>query len=203
MIFWGGFWFDFSRNIFLSLFAALNIKHVGLEVSENLQRHRTEDFISSRALVVRRGAPFRISLQLGGRPLNPMTDKLRVKVMLGNLHLSLHLSGEMLMLASSSYFFYPGLKLLYLIIFLPFRPPVCTDASHLLQEPITFLLLESLYWPRESEPMEPVHIHPPSCFSPGGLLQIPSERAGWRQLAGRHLPQICPALQPLVFRWVS
>lgn len=55
-------------------------------MSENLQRNRTEYFISSRALVVRRGAPFRISLQLGGRPFNPTTDKLRVKVMLGNFN---------------------------------------------------------------------------------------------------------------------
>lgn len=65
-------------------FTALNIQHVNLERSENLHRHRTQDFSSSRTLVVRRGDPFRISLQLAGRPFNPATDKLRIKVMLGN-----------------------------------------------------------------------------------------------------------------------
>lgn len=65
-------------------FTALNIQHVNLEKSENLHRHRTQDFSSSRTLVVRRGDPFRISLQLAGRPFNPATDKLRIKVMLGN-----------------------------------------------------------------------------------------------------------------------
>uniref|UniRef100_UPI0037E9AFDD transglutaminase 5, like n=1 Tax=Semicossyphus pulcher TaxID=241346 RepID=UPI0037E9AFDD len=64
----------------------LSIKNVNLEKSENLERHRTEDFSSSKALVVRRGAPFRISLQLEGRPFNPKTDSIRIKVMLGRLY---------------------------------------------------------------------------------------------------------------------
>lgn len=74
----------------LSLFSsiALNIQHVNLEKLENLHRHRTEDFTSSRVLVVRRGDPFRISLQLAGRAFNPTMDKLRIKVMLGNLLIS-------------------------------------------------------------------------------------------------------------------
>uniref|UniRef100_A0A3Q3VWI2 protein-glutamine gamma-glutamyltransferase n=1 Tax=Mola mola TaxID=94237 RepID=A0A3Q3VWI2_MOLML len=64
----------------------LLIQNVNLEKSENLLRHRTEDFSSSKALVVRRGAPFRVTLQLEGRPLNPRTDSLRIKVLLGNLY---------------------------------------------------------------------------------------------------------------------
>lgn len=54
-----------------------------MEKSENLQSHRTEGFSSSKTLVVRRGAPLRISLQLEGRPFDPQTDSLRIKVMLG------------------------------------------------------------------------------------------------------------------------
>ncbi|XP_065810725.1 transglutaminase 5, like [Labrus bergylta] len=64
----------------------LSIKNVNLEKSENLGKHRTEDFSSSKALVVRRGAPFRISLQLEGRPFNSKTDSIRIKVMLGRLY---------------------------------------------------------------------------------------------------------------------
>ncbi|XP_042260194.1 transglutaminase 5, like [Thunnus maccoyii] len=64
----------------------LSIQNVNLETSENLERHRTEGFSSSKALVVRRGDPFRISLQLKGRPFNPKTDSLRIKVMLGRLY---------------------------------------------------------------------------------------------------------------------
>ncbi|XP_041639534.1 transglutaminase 5, like [Cheilinus undulatus] len=62
------------------------IKHVSLERSDNMERHRTEDFSSSNALVVRRGAPFRVTLQLEGRPLNPKTDNIRIKVMIGRLY---------------------------------------------------------------------------------------------------------------------
>ena len=68
-------------------FADLSIKNVNLEKSENLEKHRTEDFSTSKSLVVRRGAPFRVSLQLEGRAFNPKTDSLRIKVMLGNLDL--------------------------------------------------------------------------------------------------------------------
>ncbi|XP_070759334.1 transglutaminase 5, like [Enoplosus armatus] len=64
----------------------LSLKHVNLEKSENLERHRTEGFSSSKALVVRRGAPFKVSLQLEGRPFNPKTDSLRIKIMLGRLY---------------------------------------------------------------------------------------------------------------------
>ncbi|XP_022617143.1 protein-glutamine gamma-glutamyltransferase 5-like [Seriola dumerili] len=64
----------------------LLIKHVNLEKYENQERHKTEGFRSSKALVVRRGAPFRVSLQLEGRPFNPRTDSLRVKIMLGRLY---------------------------------------------------------------------------------------------------------------------
>ncbi|AWP02505.1 putative protein-glutamine gamma-glutamyltransferase 5-like isoform 2 [Scophthalmus maximus] len=67
----------------------LVIQHVNPEKSENLERHRTEDFGGSKSLVVRRGAAFRISVQLGGRPFNPKTDSLRVKVMLGRLYVTM------------------------------------------------------------------------------------------------------------------
>lgn len=71
--------------LFFPLFADLNIKYVNLERSENLDSHRTNGFSSTKSLVVRRGAPFKISAQLEGRPFNPKTDSLRVKVMLGAL----------------------------------------------------------------------------------------------------------------------
>ncbi|XP_042349937.1 transglutaminase 5, like [Plectropomus leopardus] len=64
----------------------LKIQNVNLEKSENQERHRTEGFSSSKALVVRRGAPFKVSLQLGGRAFNPKTECLRIKVMLGHLY---------------------------------------------------------------------------------------------------------------------
>ncbi|XP_068568547.1 transglutaminase 5, like [Cebidichthys violaceus] len=64
----------------------LKIKNVNLEKSENLERHRTEGFSSSKSLVVRRGAPLRISVQLEGRAFNPKTDSMRIKVMLGRLY---------------------------------------------------------------------------------------------------------------------
>uniref|UniRef100_A0A3B5BKZ5 protein-glutamine gamma-glutamyltransferase n=1 Tax=Stegastes partitus TaxID=144197 RepID=A0A3B5BKZ5_9TELE len=64
----------------------LKLQNVNLELFENMERHRTMGFISSKALVVRRGAPFAVSLQLGGRLLNPKTDSLRIKIMLGRLY---------------------------------------------------------------------------------------------------------------------
>ncbi|XP_074497796.1 transglutaminase 5, like [Sebastes fasciatus] len=64
----------------------LKMKNVNLEKAENMERHRTEGFSSSKALVVRRGDPFKISLQLKGRAFNPKTDSLMVKVMLGRLY---------------------------------------------------------------------------------------------------------------------
>ncbi|KAK2861846.1 hypothetical protein Q5P01_001379 [Channa striata] len=67
----------------------LSIQHVNLEKSENLERHRTEGFSSSNVLVVRRGAPFKISLQMKGRPFDPNTDSMRIKVMLGRLYVTI------------------------------------------------------------------------------------------------------------------
>ncbi|XP_022068145.2 transglutaminase 5, like [Acanthochromis polyacanthus] len=64
----------------------LSIQNVNLEVLENMERHKTKGFISSRALVVRRGAPFAVSMQLGGRLFNPKVDSLRIKIMLGRLY---------------------------------------------------------------------------------------------------------------------
>ncbi|KAM9361601.1 transglutaminase 5, like [Symphorus nematophorus] len=64
----------------------LKIQNVNMEKIENMERHRTEDFSSSKALVVRRGAPFKVTVQLDGRPFNPKTDSMRIKVMLGRLY---------------------------------------------------------------------------------------------------------------------
>lgn len=63
----------------------MSIKYVNVEKEENLEKHRTEGFSSSKPLVVRRGAPFKISLQLKGRPFNPQTDAVKIKVKLGTL----------------------------------------------------------------------------------------------------------------------
>uniref|UniRef100_A0A3P9B9G7 Transglutaminase 5, like n=1 Tax=Maylandia zebra TaxID=106582 RepID=A0A3P9B9G7_9CICH len=61
----------------------LRIKYVDLEQSENLESHRTNGFRNTKSLVVRRGAPFKVSVQLEGRPFNPKINTLRVKIMLG------------------------------------------------------------------------------------------------------------------------
>lgn len=73
-------------NVFLLHFADLKIKNVNLEESKNLERHRTEGFSGSKTLVVRRGVPIRVSVQLEGRAFDPRTDTLRIKVMLGRLY---------------------------------------------------------------------------------------------------------------------
>ncbi|KAM4741248.1 transglutaminase 5, like [Anableps anableps] len=62
------------------------IQYVNLELSENLGRHRTNGFSNSNSLVVRRGAPFNITIKLKGRPFNPQTDSLRIKITLGRLY---------------------------------------------------------------------------------------------------------------------
>uniref|UniRef100_A0A8C6SS32 protein-glutamine gamma-glutamyltransferase n=1 Tax=Neogobius melanostomus TaxID=47308 RepID=A0A8C6SS32_9GOBI len=67
-------------------FAEFKLQNVNLEILENLSRHRTEGLGSSKALVVRRGAPFRVSLHLKGRPFNPQTDLLKIKIMMGRLY---------------------------------------------------------------------------------------------------------------------
>ncbi|XP_055077588.1 transglutaminase 5, like isoform X2 [Periophthalmus magnuspinnatus] len=59
---------------------------VDLKLAENLSRHRTDGFISSKELVVRRGAAFKVGLELKGRPFNPNTDILKIKIMLGRLY---------------------------------------------------------------------------------------------------------------------
>ncbi|XP_024126836.1 transglutaminase 5, like [Oryzias melastigma] len=64
----------------------LSIQYVNQELFENLERHRTQGFFSSNALVVRRGEPFRVTVYLRGRPFNPKTDSLRIKIMLGRLY---------------------------------------------------------------------------------------------------------------------
>ncbi|MEQ2315858.1 hypothetical protein AMECASPLE_026723 [Ameca splendens] len=74
---------------FVFLVADLSIQHANLELSENLGRHRTDGFKNANALVVRRGAPFKISVQLKGRPFNPRTDSLRIKVILGRLYVEM------------------------------------------------------------------------------------------------------------------
>ncbi|KAL3058304.1 hypothetical protein OYC64_010476 [Pagothenia borchgrevinki] len=67
----------------------LKIEDVNLEISENLERHRTDGFSSSEVLVVRRGAPIRISLKLEGRAFNPKTDYLKIQVMLGRMYVAM------------------------------------------------------------------------------------------------------------------
>ncbi|XP_034725500.1 transglutaminase 5, like isoform X1 [Etheostoma cragini] len=67
----------------------MKIQNVNLEKSENQERHKTQGFSSSKALVVRRGAPFRVSLQLKDQAFNPKTDSLRIKVTLGRLYMSM------------------------------------------------------------------------------------------------------------------
>nr|XP_057910901.1 transglutaminase 5, like isoform X2 [Doryrhamphus excisus]XP_057910902.1 transglutaminase 5, like isoform X2 [Doryrhamphus excisus] len=62
------------------------MQQVNLEISENLERHRTDGFSGSNALVVRRGELFRVSMQLKARPFDPRTDTLRIKIMLGRLY---------------------------------------------------------------------------------------------------------------------
>ncbi|XP_068451422.1 transglutaminase 5, like [Clinocottus analis] len=64
----------------------LKIQNVNLEESENLERHRTEGFSGSKTLVVRRGAPIRVTMQLQGRAFDPKIDSLRIKVLLGRLY---------------------------------------------------------------------------------------------------------------------
>ncbi|CAN9511871.1 unnamed protein product [Ophioblennius macclurei] len=64
----------------------LSIEYVNLEQSDNLERHHTDGFSSSNSLVVRRGEPFKISVRMAGRPFNPRTDSIRIKIMLGRLY---------------------------------------------------------------------------------------------------------------------
>ncbi|XP_035980591.1 protein-glutamine gamma-glutamyltransferase 5-like [Fundulus heteroclitus] len=66
--------------------ADFSIQNLNLELAENLGRHKTNGFSSANTLVVRRGAPFRISVQFKERPFNPRTDSLRIKVTLGRLY---------------------------------------------------------------------------------------------------------------------
>ena len=60
----------------------LSVQYVNLEGLANQQSHETQGF-TSRSLVVRRGAPFRVTLDLKGRPFNPQTDTLIFKALLG------------------------------------------------------------------------------------------------------------------------
>lgn len=182
-----------------SLFADLLIQHVNLQKSENQERHRTEGFIGSKTLVVRRGAPFSVSLQLAGRPFNPSTDSLRIKVMLGRIHLNnetwmflwLNAILGLQRVWTTNFFLSP----------LP-RPSVHDDTSHLLQEGY-HLLLDSLHWRRQPEPLQALHLHLLSCLCFGGTLQVSAECPLQGRPAEERLWQIHPALQPLVSWWVN
>ncbi|XP_077428919.1 transglutaminase 5, like [Vanacampus margaritifer] len=68
------------------------MQQVDLEIGENLERHRTVGFSHTKALVVRRGAPFKISLNMKDQPFDARTDTLRVKVMLGRLYVTMPVS---------------------------------------------------------------------------------------------------------------
>ncbi|XP_046892773.1 transglutaminase 5, like [Hypomesus transpacificus] len=71
----------------LNLMEDLSVQYVNLEELANQQSHETQGF-TSRSLVVRRGAPFRVTLDLKGRPFNPQTDTLIFKALLGRLRVS-------------------------------------------------------------------------------------------------------------------
>ncbi|XP_038553295.1 transglutaminase 5, like isoform X3 [Micropterus salmoides] len=103
----------------------LSLQYVNLEESENLERHRTQGFRSSKALVVRRGAPFRVSLQLEGRTFDPKTDFLRIKVMLGSLYVIIPVTSSKKVSSSSwnAYIDPEGLNLQRPSIF------ICSPAS--------------------------------------------------------------------------
>lgn len=182
----------------LSSLADLRIQNVDLEKFENQREHRTEDFTSSKALVVRRGAPFRLSLQLGGRPFNPNTDSLTIKIMLGSLDLHSDFS--------YSYFGWIADFCMQPVwtVFLspPLRPPVCDDARHFLHKGF-YLTLESVHGPTGPEPPETLHIHLLSRHLLCGRLQIwaLSVHSEWPKEV--HLWQIHPALQSLVSWWVQ
>ncbi|XP_010902763.2 transglutaminase 5, like [Esox lucius] len=60
----------------------LRIQYVNLELKDNEQSHHTKEY-SSKTLVVRRGAPFRVTLLFKGRPFNNHKDTLIFKVLLG------------------------------------------------------------------------------------------------------------------------
>ncbi|XP_035634458.1 transglutaminase 5, like isoform X1 [Oncorhynchus keta] len=63
----------------------LRIQYVNLELQGNHESHYTQGF-SSKTLVVRRGAPFKITLLLKGRAFNPHTDTLMFRILLGQLY---------------------------------------------------------------------------------------------------------------------
>ncbi|XP_041743133.1 LOW QUALITY PROTEIN: protein-glutamine gamma-glutamyltransferase 5 [Coregonus clupeaformis] len=63
----------------------LIIQFVNLELQGNHESHKTQGF-SSKTLVVRRGAPFKVTLLLKGRAFNPQTDTLVFRVLLGQMY---------------------------------------------------------------------------------------------------------------------
>lgn len=180
----------FILNIVLSLFAELNIQHASLEQSENLWRHKTEGFSSSKALVVRRGAPFRVSLQLEGRPFNPKSDSLGIRLWLGT-----HRPPP-----PSFYLQVPWI-FLCLIVVPCFRTPVHVTAGHLLQEGVLHPLA-SLLRTAGPGPPQTLHIHLLSSLGLSGLLQIWAVYLHTEQEEKMHDWEICPPLQSLVSRWV-
>ncbi|KAG5838038.1 hypothetical protein ANANG_G00219550 [Anguilla anguilla] len=62
----------------------LRLRHVNLELWENLEAHHTQG-LSSRELVVRRGQPFKLTLLFKQRRFNPRTDTLLFKALIGDL----------------------------------------------------------------------------------------------------------------------
>ncbi|XP_063071206.1 transglutaminase 5, like [Engraulis encrasicolus] len=63
----------------------LTLKYVNLEQKENQRSHHTEDFVSD-SLVVRRGQPFKLSLQLGDAAFRPGQHRLIFQILLGRLY---------------------------------------------------------------------------------------------------------------------
>ncbi|KAL2090584.1 hypothetical protein ACEWY4_012847 [Coilia grayii] len=66
--------------------ADLTLKYVNLELEENRQSHRTEEFGGS-SLVLRRGQPFKLSLQLGAGGYDPANHRLVFQILLGQLYI--------------------------------------------------------------------------------------------------------------------
>ncbi|KAG7471968.1 hypothetical protein MATL_G00103580 [Megalops atlanticus] len=64
----------------------LRLKHVNLELWQNLEDHNTQG-LSSSQLVLRRGRPFKITLLFENRQFNPHTDSLFFKASLGGLYI--------------------------------------------------------------------------------------------------------------------
>lgn len=178
--------YSFLTFILFFVFAELNIQHGSLEKSENLQRHRTEGFGSTAALVVRRGGPFRVTLQLEGRPFNPKTDALRIKLSQGTRGFSCLQAG--------------GAGIFLSLIVVPHsRAALHGDAGRLLQEGV---LPPLAGLPRAAGPGSPqtLRVHLLSSLGLSGRLQVGAVCVQTGQVEEMPEREIHPSLQSLVSR---